>query len=163
MLKKQDIENYQHHFDVHKDYFVLMEEYSETEMFKEIVHFMNMAFPEWLTNRGIGGWAAEFILTNIQDLDYFQKQKNYSSLKKLTDCYLCVSTAYHTTKTQYSVVANELLLQAFNHKFEIELSDKEYLSPKEFDIFHESLYTQYQDTFLNKICYNFDEFELPYL
>lgn len=163
MLRKLDIENYQHHFDVHKDYFVLMEEYSETELFKEIVHFMNMAFPEWLTNRGIGGWAAEFILTNIQDLDYFKELEDYSSLKKLTDCYLSVSTTYNTTKTQYSIVTNELLLQTFNNEFEIELSDNEYLSPKKFDAFYESLYTPYQNAFLNKISYNFDEFELPSL
>jgi hypothetical protein len=45
----------------------------------------------------------------------------------------------------------------------MELSDKEYLSPKEFDAFYESLYTPYQDLFLNKISYKFDEFELPSL
>lgn len=39
-----------------------MNEYSETELFNEIIHFMGISFPEWKTNRGIGFSTTEFIL-----------------------------------------------------------------------------------------------------
>ncbi|WJS93877.1 hypothetical protein NYQ10_17465 [Flavobacterium johnsoniae] len=36
------------------EYYDLMNEHSETELFTEIIHFMDMSFPEWKTNRGLG-------------------------------------------------------------------------------------------------------------
>jgi|GEM_PF-3248066 len=160
MHRKQYIEDYQQHFDLHRDYFVLMEEYSSTELFKEMIHFMDLAFPEWTSNKGVGGWAAEFMLSNINELESFNEKENYSSLNMLKDCYLSLADDYEKTKIQYSHIMNELLIAEFNNKFETELIEKSSLLTKEYDEFYDLLFKDFQEKSLNKITYNFDEFEL---
>ncbi|WP_272023610.1 hypothetical protein [Olleya namhaensis] len=55
-----------------------MEEYSHLEIYKETIHFMDLAFPEWTTNKGVGFWAAEFILTSILNLEHLYEENSYS-------------------------------------------------------------------------------------
>ncbi len=160
MLRKHDIENCHEYFDSHRDYITLMEEYSNTVLFKEMILFMDLAFPEWTTNRGIGGWAAEFIQSNIDSLDYFKEKVNLSTLDMLKDCYLSLADDYEKTKAQYSHIVNELLITEFNTKFETELIEKSNLAVKEYDEFYDLLFKDFQEKFLNKIAYRFDEFEI---
>ncbi len=44
------------------EYYDLMNEHSEKELFNEIIHFRGISFPLWKTNRGIGFSATEYIL-----------------------------------------------------------------------------------------------------
>ena len=65
-----------------------MEEYSGTELFREIIHFMDISFPEWKTNREIGLSAAEFISYCIEflsqcTLDKRDDELNHELLKTI--------------------------------------------------------------------------------
>ena len=157
MPRNISIENYQEYYEAHRDYFVLMEEYFHLEIYKEIIQFMNLAFPEWKSNRGIGAWAAEFILTNIQSLDYFDEIENYTSLDKLKDCYLSLSEEYTKTKPQYKLVIEQLVLKSYQNENEELLMDDDSLSNSELD----SLFMSFREKYLNKIIYNFEEFNVP--
>lgn len=44
------IDNREHHYE----YYLLMEEYSHTPLFKQMIVFMNTTFPEWKTHNGVG-------------------------------------------------------------------------------------------------------------
>lgn len=83
-IKILDFLDYQ---EKHRDYFLLINEYSGTELYKEIIHFMNLAFPEWTSNAGIGRWAAEFVLRAIQNIEYTE-EKGYTPLETLKDMYV---------------------------------------------------------------------------
>lgn len=48
---------------------------------------MTIAFPEWITNKGIGSWSAEVALTSIQNLEGLEITDSYSSRDLLEDCY----------------------------------------------------------------------------
>jgi len=161
MLRKQNIDDYQQHFDSHRDYFVLMEEYSSTELFKEVIHFMDLAFPEWTSNRGIGGWAAEFILSNINELESFKEKEKYSSLGLLRGCYLSLANEYEKTKKKYNLVVEELSLQNFQNEYEELLKENDSLSVNEYDEFYDVLFKDFQVKSLNITTYNFEKFELP--
>ena len=52
-----------------------MNEYSETELFKEIIHFMDMSFPEWKTNRSLGFTSIDFIIHCIDFLTLCKRKK----------------------------------------------------------------------------------------
>jgi hypothetical protein len=74
----------------------LMAEHSGTELFKEIIHFMDISFPEWKTNRGIGFSAAEFILHCIEFLSQcnLEKREDEFSCESMKTLYLSVAEDY---------------------------------------------------------------------
>lgn len=120
----------------------LMNEHSETELFKEIIHFMDISFPEWKTNKGLGTSATEFILHCIDFLSQCTLEKTGDELnsKSLTTLYLSVAEDYERFKTEYQFIFSANVLEKFTAKFEEELED-EHLT----DYRYNDLY----DTFLN--------------
>lgn len=89
-----------------------MEEYSGTELFREIIHFMDISFPEWKTNRGIGLSAAEFISYCIEflsqcTLDKRDDELNHESLKTI---YLSVPEDYQRFQTEYQFIFSSFAL-----------------------------------------------------
>lgn len=140
----------------HHDYFLLINEYSGTELYREIVHFMNLAFPEWTYNAGIGRWAAEFVLTAIQNLEYTQ-EKNYSSLETLKEIYVVLAEDYQSSKKEYQFAILDEILEGFDQEYGDYLDENEHLPKNDFNALYHELYNNYQSEFLRKRTYEFIE------
>jgi hypothetical protein len=129
-----------------------MNEQSGTELFKEIIHFMDISFPEWKTNRGIGFSAAEFILHCIEFLSKCSLAIDNEGLKdkSLKTLHLSVAEDYQRFKTEYQFIFSSFVLE----KFTVECVDKiedEYLT----DFKYNKLYNAFLNQELNKVTYDF--------
>lgn len=134
------------------EYNNLIDEHSESEFFKETIHFMNISFPEWKTNRGIGFSAVEFILhcidyLNLCPLEKRDNELNYNSLKTL---YLSVAEDYKRFKKEYQYIFSNFALEKFYDEYESELDD-EYLT----DYRYNDLYNAFLNQELEKVTYDF--------
>ena len=133
-------------------YYNLMDEYSGTELFNETMHFMDLSFPEWKTNRGIGFTSVEFISHCMAFLSEcnLEKRENELNRESLKTLYLSLAEDYARFKTEYQFIFSSLVLEKFHAEYEDELED-EYLT----DFRYNDLY----DTFLNqelvKVTYDF--------
>lgn len=129
-----------------------MNEHSETELFKEIIHFMDISFPEWKTNKGLGTTSREFISDCIDFLRQCNLEKPDGLLNKesLTQIYLSVSEDYERYKMQYQSIFFENTLEKFEIEFEQELED-EYLT----DYRYNHLYNSFFNQELKKVIYDF--------
>jgi len=129
-----------------------MDEYSETELFKEIIHFMEISFPEWKTNREVGFSAAEFILHSIEFLSQcnLEKPDNELNHKSLKTLYLSVAEDYQRFKTEYQFIFSSFTLGKFTTEYENEIEDK-YLTDFRYNDLYESFFKQE----LEKITYDF--------
>ncbi|MFH6967447.1 hypothetical protein [Flavobacterium sp. FlaQc-28] len=109
-----------------EQYYKLMNEYSGTELFKETIHFMNMSFPEWKTNRGIGFSAAEFILHCMEFLNQctMDKKDEDFNLESLKTIYLSVAEDYQRFKTEYKFIFSSFALKKFATEYADEIEDK---------------------------------------
>ena len=145
----------------HQDYYTLIEEYYETELFKEIIHFMNIAFPEWKTNKGIGFWAGEFILNSILNNEYLTDVEEFSQRDLLITLYAELEIEYKKCKNQYTFVFNDSILDEFNIECKILLDEKEHLNDLEYSIFYNQLFYKFKSKKLLKITYDFES-ELIY-
>lgn len=82
------------------DYEILRNEYSGTELFTEVIHFLDWFFPNWKTNRGLGEGAPEFVLTTIRSTeDHFYDSSQMEALRNL---YLEIIDAYPTSKSFFN-------------------------------------------------------------
>ncbi|SFJ00034.1 hypothetical protein [Olleya namhaensis] len=158
-----DFEDYQTQLDKHQDYILLNREYSHTEIFKEIILFMDSAFPEWTTNRGIGFWAAEFVLTAIQNLEHLYEDINNSSIQVLKDVYMSLVVDYKITKKQFTSVVIDTIIHNFEIEYNELLDENEYLPINDFKALYDELYNVYEIKILNKVTYNFMNEEFPIL
>lgn len=133
-------------------YKTLMEEHSDTELFKELIHFMDISFPEWKMNRGLGTTATEFICDSIDFLSQCNLEKRDDQLNKqsLTQIYLSVTEDYERYKMQYQSLFFEKSLEKFEIEFEQELED-EYLT----DFRYNDLYDTFFNQELKKVTYDF--------
>lgn len=92
------------------DFMILQMEYSNTELYKEIIAFMNVAFPLWNTFEGIGNCAPQFILSTIQNLDYIDELND----KTLALIYEDISSSYIDTLKFYQIEKNSRCLDMFS-------------------------------------------------
>lgn len=129
-----------------------MNEHSETELFKEIIHFMDISFPEWKMNKGLGTSATEFILHCIDFLSQctLEKRDNELNCESLKTLYLSVAEDYERFKTEYQFIFSSLALEKFAIEFEQELED-EYLT----DFRYNDLYDTFFNQELKKVTYDF--------
>ncbi|MFH6956819.1 hypothetical protein ACHRV1_05380 [Flavobacterium aquidurense] len=134
------------------EYYNLMNEHSETELFKEIIHFMDISFPEWKTNKGLGTSATEFILHCIDFLSQctLEKRGNEFNSESLAILYLSVAEDYERFKTEYQFIFSALVLEKFTAEFEVDLED-EYLT----DYRYNYLYDTFLNEELGKTTYDF--------
>jgi hypothetical protein len=102
-----------------EQYYKVMNEYSATELFKETIHFMNMSFPEWKTNRGIGFSAAEFILHCMEFLSQcaMDKKDEEFNLESLKTLYLSVAEDYQRFRTGYQFIFSSFALEKFTTEY----------------------------------------------
>ncbi|MFH6964695.1 hypothetical protein ACHRVK_10030 [Flavobacterium plurextorum] len=136
-----------------EEYNKLMDEYSRTELFKETIHFMDMSFPEWKTNRGIGFSSAEFILHCMEFLSQctLDKKNEEFNLESLKTLYLSVAEDYQRFKTEYQFIFSSFALEKFTAKFASEI-ENEYLT----DFRYNNLYNSFLNQELEKVTYNFE-------
>ena len=161
MLTHYDILDYQDYLDEHEDYLHLMEEYSHTEIFIEIIHFMDIAFPEWITNKGVGFWAAEFVLTSIQNFEHLYEQPDFSSFEILKELYLNLVAEYRNSKISFSYVVKNAILDDFDIAHGEYLEENEHLPEHDFDALYKDLFNTYEEKYMEKIIYDFRLEELP--
>jgi len=155
MLTFSEIQDYQNHLDEHQDYITLMREYSSNEIFEEIIHFMDLAFPEWTSNRGIGNWSAEFVLTNIQNLEFLYDEIENNSSEVLKNIYLSLVYDYKRTQVEYGLMLKSRILNSFSLKHEELLFKNEHLPAIDFNVLYDELYSNYETQTLNIVTYLF--------
>ncbi len=107
---------------IDEDYLLIQQEYSPTEVFLEITGFLNLAFPSWKLNSGLGAGASEFMLRFINQYEYDFYEINQR--EALINLYLDIAE-------QYSI-SREFFYGAF-----VNLSSKEVveMSPDEFELY----------------------------
>jgi len=117
------------HIDINSEEFLLYEEltdiYSSSEVYKEIIHFMDLAFPEWNSNYGIGKWAPEFINSTIESLDFLPEFSKDTSLNNLTAIYAELIDSYHSYKESYQKTLSIIIDHEFNLDYELEFINLE--------------------------------------
>lgn len=155
MLSITDFDEYYDQMETHNEYITLMEEYYETEIYTEIIHFMNIAFPEWNTNQGIGYWSAEFILTSIQNLEQLEVTETYTSKDLLEDYYKSLVEDYNRTKIEFSFSLADSILNNFNIEHQIILEENENLPKNDFNALYDDLYETYKIKVSKEITYTF--------
>lgn len=135
-------------------YFNLMNTHSETELFKEIIHFMNMSFPDWRTNRGIGFTAVEFVSHSIEFLSLCNLEKKDDELTResFKTLYLSLAEDYDRFKNEYQSIFSSFVLEKFHIEYEDELED-EYLT----DVRYNYLYDDFLNKELDKNPFNFTD------
>lgn len=129
-----------------------MEEHSETELFKEIIHFMDISFPEWKTNKGLGFTSLEFVWHCIDFLTLCNLEKNDEvlNLKSLKTVYLSLAEDYERFRIAYQSIFLAYALDKFTAEYEDEIED-EYLT----DFRYNYLYDIFLNDELQKVNYNF--------
>jgi len=115
--------------DVNSEEFLLYKEltdiYSSSEIYKEIIHFMDLAFPEWNSNYGIGKWAPEFINATIESLDFLPEFAKDTSLNNLIALYGELTDSYQSYKESYQKTLSIIINNEFNLKYELEFMNLE--------------------------------------
>jgi hypothetical protein len=91
------------------DFMILQMEYSNTELYKEVISFMNVAFPLWNTFEGIGNCAPQFILNTLQNLDYIDELND----KTLALIYEDISSNYIEILKFHQIDKNSRYLNMF--------------------------------------------------
>lgn len=145
-----NIDEYIDFTDKNCDYIDLLENYSRTEIYFEIVHFMNWFYPEWNSNYGIGEVSAEFILTAIQNLEFLENFNKKTTFKNLKAIYLELAHSYSESKAWYQSTISERIYNKFNKTY-----------PDEFDlnelseIEYEELYNEFSAKEMINTYYKF--------
>lgn len=136
-----------------EEYHELMENHSETELFKEIIHFMDISFPEWKTNKGLGFTSVEFIKYCIDFLSLCNLGRNDQvlNLKSLKTIYLSLAEDYERFRLEYQFIFSSFVLNKFTIEYEDEIED-EYLTDFRYNCLYEFFFNQE----LGKVVYDFE-------
>lgn len=126
------IDNREHHYE----YYLLMEEYSHTPLFKQMIVFMNTTFPEWKTHNGVGSSAATLIYTNLMIFQDYDEDFNFEEE---------LSSAYEFSQNSYN---GFFLMKTFDYFMELL---KEEDNRDDLD----KLYKQFEKKLLTKEVYKF--------
>ncbi|WP_196887453.1 hypothetical protein [Aureivirga sp. CE67] len=91
----------------------IKEKYVNTEIYEEVVHFLNWFYPEWKTRAGLGYWSPEFILDIIVENEQIFNNKDFERIDKLHHIYKYTSLAYLKSKENYKHVFKSWCLKKF--------------------------------------------------
>ncbi|TVZ23759.1 hypothetical protein JM84_2713 [Dokdonia sp. Hel_I_63] len=140
---------------LNEDYELIMNEYSGTELFSEIIHALNWLFPDWKMNKELGCGAPEFVLSVIHNTEeIFESSCQKEFLKFLydhiTDCYDSSRIFYNDS---FKMKCNNILANLTEDEFEREFGMLESKMTKKeicksFEIFQKKL--------SNDIAYHFE-------
>ncbi len=160
-MKIENTKDYADYMNQHESYIGLMEEYSQTEIFKEIISFLNKTYPKWSSNRFLGSYAAEFVETTIQTLEYLQNSEEITKLEMLKNIHEEIASRFNDTYFNYQSIFSEQLIINFESTFEEELSDNSNLPYQEYSDFYDNLFNAFEKNEMDKVIYNFKD-ELVY-
>ena len=145
-----DVEEIITFYDEHESYITLKCEYAENEVFKEVIHFMDLRFSAWKTNKGVGYYAAEFVLNVIENTDYITTPMNRKGLEAL---YSELVTEYPKWKRNYK----SSFLDNFDNLFFSTLKDdSEDYEDSMSDIEIDKAYNEHYHKALELETYNFE-------
>ncbi|WP_397364507.1 hypothetical protein [Olleya sp. R77988] len=136
--------------ETHSDFRELICEHQGTELYQEIIHYMNWLYPKWNSNLGIGYGASEFILTAIQNLEGISDFSSENRQTNLETLYEQLSFWYARTKEWYQSTLKENMYDKFKASF----IDFEYLDDI-CDFEHDKLYSAFVKKEMSKIYYEF--------
>lgn len=156
-MKIESTRDYTDYMDQHESYVGLMEEYSQTEIFKEIINFLNKKFPKWSSNHFLGSWAAEFVETTIQNLEYLQNRDEHTKLEMLTSIQEEITNRFDDTCINYQSMFSEKLIINFESTFEEELDDNRHLPYQEYSDYYDTLFNVFEKKEKDKVIYNFKD------
>jgi len=147
---------------IDEDYQILQNEYSGTEQLHEILHFLDLAFPEWKTNEGLGVGAPEFVLWVVNhtiEACHTNSMREYLKLLyiEIADSYQ-TSKEFHTNSFKENCYCDFIQMDddLFFEKFE---TDFESLSDFQID----DLFKKYHSDKLTQEPFNFKfEMDIPW-
>ena len=88
-------------------------EYRNTDIYREIVLFLNDFNADWRKKKELGEYAADFILRIIKEFE----QENDLSVEWLSTIYEEIADRYSTTKSNYQF-ARMYDIESFLHEFQ---------------------------------------------
>ena len=154
--------NYNNNIE-HSCYYDLMNIRFNTEVFKDIIDFMDLAFPKWRTHEGLGIFAPEFLQEIIESFSY-STDENDTTKEKLEHLYSEIADRYADQESWNREWTRKLI----NKKIEIDHDEELYdlerdssLSSKDYVAFIKILREKYTEEYQTIIPYNFNEFECP--
>lgn len=89
-------------------------EYRNTDIYREIVLFLNDFNADWRKKKELGEYAADFILRIIKEFEEEQEDENQSFVQWLTNIYEEVADRYADTKSNYDFA------KTMNEQYEME-------------------------------------------
>jgi len=141
----------------HEDYILLMEEYSNTELFKEIILYLDKKYPEWKTNKGVGFWSAEFVLSIINQNEYLEIEGN-SNKEKLKDLHTDIEFNYNSFQSSYQIEIPQTITNEVEKIYEEELSileDNNSVSSEKYMTYYNTVKKKFEETFIKEVTYDF--------
>lgn len=151
-----DLDEYVNNLEQLESYNALMNEYSETEILKEALLFMDGAFPEWNSNRGAGILSAEFLYDTLENLGYLQNGTKYTSKDILKDLYTELVREYQLKKAYYELFLIDKISTAFDIANEEFDEENKHLSPENYIALYKMQLNDFKKEYLNRVTFDFD-------
>lgn len=156
-MEVDNTRDYVDYMEQHESYNRLMEEYSQTEIFKEIIKYLNTTYPKWSTCHFLGLWSPEFVETTIQNLEYLKDIEEHTKLEMLTNIQEEITNRFDDTFINYQSIFSKQLLINFESTFEEELEDNRHLPYQEYSDFYDNLFNTFEKNEKDKFIYNFKD------
>lgn len=150
-------ESYCDNREKHASYYELMEDCPNSELFDEILIFMDGFFPDWKTNYNLGYWSADFMLDMVNLYD--SQDVTISFREMLVNLYPDLAEEYSSRKEDYSFILKDAVLELFENKYEEELRENNHLKEVDYSAWYDNLYNNLLNKKLKETPYNFiDDF-----
>jgi hypothetical protein len=118
---------------------------------------MDIKYPNWKTNNGIGFWAADFVYSVIQNDEYLLDRNEYSFKNMLENLYQELVYDYERMKSNFDMVYQNVLLNDFENHYEEELEENDHLSEEDYSSFYNNLFSQFKNEHVKNVTYNFKD------
>ena len=155
-----DVDLYASQMEEQLPYHAIKNEYDESLLLKEALLFMDQAFPEWKTNRGVGKWAAEFMYDSLESLAYLDDDDDdddteYSSFETLKNIYEVLVENYQRMKGSYSYAFNNSIFRDFDIANEDFDYDHEHLSVENYIALYKIQLADFKEEQLKIVTFDF--------
>lgn len=140
---------------INEDYKLIQNEYASTTIYTEVVHFLQLAYPEWNCNKGLGAGAPEFVLQLINEHEetFYTKPQR----EALVSLYLDASDSYELSQKHFF---SDLMSRLETEFFMMDEEDFASLYNKEINEISQKEYTAllelYKQSHMNLIPFTFD-------
>lgn len=151
-----DADLYASHIEEQLPYQAIKNEYANSLILKEALLFMDEAFPEWKTNRGVGKWAAEFMYDSLESLGHLQDEDTeYSSFELLKNLYEVLADNYQRMRGRYSYAIIDTISRDFEIANEDFDYDNEHLSVENYFALYKMQLADFKEEYLKIVTFDF--------